>query len=97
VAVINPPITTIASGFCVSDPIPLDIAAGNNPIAAISAVITTGLILEATPASIAKSIGFFSFIFFLNTDTSITPFCTQIPNNAIKPTPAEIPNIVPVV
>ncbi len=35
--------TTIASGFCVSLPIPFETAAGNNPIAAIKAVMTTGL------------------------------------------------------
>ena len=44
-----PPITTLASGLELSEPIPCDIAAGNRPIAAINAVIITGLILDATP------------------------------------------------
>ena len=50
VLVIRPPITTIASGFDASDPMPCDIAAGNKPIAAIKAVITTGRKRSATPA-----------------------------------------------
>src|SRR5882724_9955587 len=35
VELINPPITTIASGFCVSLPMPVDTAAGKSPMAAI--------------------------------------------------------------
>ena len=46
VELINPPMTTMARGFWVSLPIPLDTAAGSKPIAAISAVITTGLTLD---------------------------------------------------
>ena len=42
VAVIKPPIITIANGFWDSEPIPELNAAGNNPIDAINAVITTG-------------------------------------------------------
>lgn len=34
VAVISPPIITIASGFWLSDPMPVDTAAGIKPIAA---------------------------------------------------------------
>ena len=48
-----PPITTLASGRELSDPIPVEMAAGNNPIAAMSAVIITGLILNSTPCFIA--------------------------------------------
>ena len=49
VELISPPMTTMASGFWVSLPIPLDTAAGINPIAAIKAVITTGRTLDWTP------------------------------------------------
>ena len=59
VALINPPITTIAKGFCVSEPMPVETAAGIKPIAAINAVITTGLILEFTPNRIACASGIF--------------------------------------
>ena len=50
VLVIKPPITTIAKGFEASEPIPCDIAAGNKPIVAIMAVITTGRKRSATPS-----------------------------------------------
>ena len=49
-----PPITTLASGRELSEPIPVEMAAGNNPIAAMSAVIMTGLILNCTPCFIAS-------------------------------------------
>ncbi len=45
-----PPITTLANGRELSDPIPWETAAGNKPIAAISAVIITGLMRELTPS-----------------------------------------------
>jgi len=32
----------MARGFCVSEPIPVEIAAGSNPMAAIMAVVMTG-------------------------------------------------------
>ncbi len=74
VDVTSPPITTIAKGFCVSLPIPVLTAAGNKPIAAISAVITTGRMRERTPSEIALSIDIFSSRFFLKTLINITPF-----------------------
>ncbi len=49
VAEISPPMITIASGFCDSEPIPVDSAAGRSPIEAINAVITTGLVRDFTP------------------------------------------------
>ncbi|MNI31889.1 hypothetical protein D3C73_857840 [compost metagenome] len=49
VADISPPIMTIASGFCDSEPIPVESAAGNNPIEAINAVMTTGRVRDLTP------------------------------------------------
>ena len=49
VAVINPEITTTARGRWVSDPIPVERAAGSNPRPAIRAVITTGRTRESAP------------------------------------------------
>ena len=49
-------------------------AAGIKPIAAINAVIITGLTLESTPEYIASFKGIFSSKFFLKTLISITPF-----------------------
>jgi len=54
VAVIKPPITTLAKGRWVSEPIPVLIAAGNKPMAAIKAVITTGRILLFVPSRTEK-------------------------------------------
>ena len=48
-----PPITTLASGLELSDPIPCEMAAGNKPIAAINAVIITGRTFEFNPSLIA--------------------------------------------
>ena len=42
VEVMSPPMMTIANGRCVSDPIACDMAAGNSPSDARSAVISTG-------------------------------------------------------
>ena len=41
VAVINPPMTTVASGFCTSAPAPTAIAIGMKPTMATSAVVST--------------------------------------------------------
>lgn len=49
VAVIKPPIITIAKGFWDSEPIPVESAAGIKPILAIRAVMITGLVLVFTP------------------------------------------------
>ena len=74
VAETRPPITTIAKGREVSEPIPVDVAAGISPMAAISAVITTGRILAITPERTATSKCILSFKFFLNRDNRITLF-----------------------
>ena len=51
----TPPMITRAKGRELSDPIPVEMAAGNKPIASIKAVIITGLTLECTPALIAPN------------------------------------------
>jgi len=58
VALINPPIMTIAKGFCVSEPIPVERAAGVKPIEAIIAVIKTGRVQAFMPSLIASCKGF---------------------------------------
>src|SRR6185312_2826469 len=103
VLVMSPPITTTASGFEASEPIPLDRAAGKRPMAAIMAVITTGRSLSATPSFIAspKEVHavwcLSSVIFDLNLVIRITPFCTHMPKSAIKPIPAEMLKFMPVI
>ena len=49
VAVINPPITTVANGRCTSAPDEFDNAIGKKPKAATVAVINTGLNLTRVP------------------------------------------------
>ena len=97
VDVTSPPITTIAKGFCVSLPTPVDKAAGIKPIMAISAVITTGRTLDITPSLIATFKCIFASRFFRNTLIKITPFCIHTPNKAIKPIPALILKLMPVI
>ncbi|MNS23503.1 hypothetical protein D3C72_553200 [compost metagenome] len=81
---------------------PVHIAAGNNPIAAIKAVMITGRIRVSTPSRSASAnvqVGWClsSTILCLNLVIRITPFCTQIPNKAINPIPAEILKLMPVI
>ncbi|MNY18119.1 hypothetical protein D3C86_1514770 [compost metagenome] len=90
VEVTRPPITTIANGFWVSEPTPVLIAAGIRPIAAISAVITTGRMRDTTPWCIASSRCILASRFLRNSVIRITPFCIHTPNSAINPIPAEI-------
>ena len=47
--------TTIASGFCVCDPIPCESAAGNSPSVATSVVISTGR--KRCSAALARGLG----------------------------------------
>ena len=86
--------TTIANGFCVSEPMPVEIAAGKSPNIAIIAVITTGRTRDATPSRIAILRGCLCNRFCLKTEIKITPFWIQMPNNAMKPIPAEIEKFV---
>jgi len=96
VAEINPPITTVANGFCTSAPAEVDNAMGRKPNDATAAVMMTGLkrvckpfftrsIMSVTP----------SFSSRLNSAMSTIPFSTATPNKAMKPTPAEIEKSMP--
>ncbi|HWB25330.1 MAG TPA: hypothetical protein VG738_07610 [Chitinophagaceae bacterium] len=76
VDVIKPPIATVAKGFCDSEPMPVEIAAGSKPIATINAVITTGLILETTPCKMASLIG---NIFIAACHVSAFNYCRYLP------------------
>ncbi|MNE87260.1 hypothetical protein D3C80_1844410 [compost metagenome] len=91
-----PPTIIIANGFWISEPIPVDNAAGSNPKDPIRAIITTGRILLWTPSEIAfrKPIPAFKFSFI--TPINTIPSMALTPNRMINPIPAEIPKIVPV-
>ena len=79
VAQIKPPITTRARGLELSDPIPVDNAAGNSPMVAIKAVISTGRMREFTPRFTAVNSGF--------SPRSLSRFCLKA---VVSRTPSRI-------
>ena len=91
VEVINPPITTVASGRCTSAPTVVAIAMGINPSEATSAVIRTGrnrCWAAFNAACLGPTDSEVSTCCMVETNT--TPFNTATPNKAINPTPAVI-------
>ena len=87
---------TMANGRCDSEPMPWLTAAGIRPMAAIAAVMTTGRTRERTLSFTAHDNANRSFRLCLISEIIITPFWIQIPNNAMKPIPAEIEKLNPV-
>ena len=93
VAVINPPITTVANGFWTSAPALLLIAIGRNPREATAAVNITGLNLTLVPSFILSyTLSIPCFLSSLKYPINTIPFNTATPKRAINPTPAEILN-----
>ena len=93
VAVISPPITTVASGLCTSAPTLVEIAIGRNPSAAAEAVSKTALKRSFDPCIISSSESSIPSCFnSLKCSINTIPLRTAIPKRAIKPTPAEILN-----
>src|SRR5690606_39573331 len=93
VAEINPPIITVAKGFCTSAPALVLNAIGKKPKLATDAVIKTGLSLVFAPSIILGIISFQpSFSNRLKVAINTIPFRTATPNKAINPTPADILN-----
>ena len=91
VADTKPPITTVAKGRCTSAPAFVEIAIGKKPSAAAAAVNITGRRRSLAPLIILSFISSIpSFFNSLKCSINTIPFSTAIPNNAIKPTPAEI-------
>ena len=74
VAEISPPMTTTANGFWVSDPMPVESAAGSNPNPAIKAVMTMGRTRDMAPSRMAVPVSLPSFRRSLKTLTKMTPF-----------------------
>ena len=96
VAVNNPPITTVAKGFCTSPPAPWDNAIGKKPSEATKAVIITGRNRSVVPMiTICFKSVIPSFFKALNSAINTIPFKTATPKSAIKPTAAEILNGMP--
>ena len=90
-----PPITTVASGRCTSAPVPTLRAIGTNPRLATSAVINTGRSLVSAPCLMDSSMLSPRSRNCRMNDSITTPLRTAIPDNAMKPTPAEIDSGIP--
>ncbi len=88
-ALINPPITTVASGRWTSAPSPLLKAIGKKPNDATNAVIKTGRSLLILPFTTTCCKLFSPFLRIrLNSANNTIPLSTATPNKAINPTPA---------
>ena len=89
VAVIKPPITTVANGRCTSAPALALKAIGRKPSEATLAVISTGRRRMSVPLRTRSSTSSTpSFFNCWNVLISTIPFSTATPKSAMKPTPA---------
>src|SRR6266446_593065 len=92
VEVINPPITTVASGLWTSAPVPVAIAIGTKPSEATRAVISTGRTRSIAPLKIAPPTSSPSSNRPRIDAMRTSPLRTATPDTAIKPTAAETEN-----
>ena len=88
--VTRPPMTTVASGRWTSAPAEVASAIGRKPSDATNAVINTGRNRVSAARRAASRGGRPSSRRWTTLDRSTTPFSTAMPNNAMKPTPAEM-------
>lgn len=88
VELINPPTTTVASGFCISEPVPVVNSIGIKLKIAMDAVISTGLNLSRLPLMMASRSSIPSSRNCDILETSTTPFKTATPNRTTNPTEA---------
>ncbi len=96
VDVTMPPMTTVASGRCTSAPVPCDSAIGRNPMAATSAVISTGFRRSAAPAMVASRMPRPSRSRSARMAASMTtPLSTATPKSAMNPIDADRFSVMP--
>jgi hypothetical protein len=81
----KPATITIANGFCVSDPIPVDSAAGNKPTQATSAVMMMGRTRSKAASRVALVMSIPSRRSLFMYEIRITPVYTDPPLNASSP------------
>jgi len=95
--IIEPPMTTIASGFCVCEPMPFETAAGNRPIIATSVVIRHGRRRFSAASRAASTIDkpSTSRRRWKYVTTKIAS-CTAMPKMEMKPIAADTEKCVPV-
>lgn len=92
-----PPTIIIASGFCTSEPMPVDSAAGNSPIDPISAIIIIGLMRLCTALDMASLSDVFFRRFSFITAMRMILLIVFTPKRMMKPIPADMPKTVPVI
>ncbi len=92
VAVMRPPMTTVARGRCTSAPLVVESAIGMKPRAATVAVMSTGRSLDSPAFSMMRSSGspIVDWRRLLTELIRTIPFRTETPNKAMNPMPAEI-------
>ena len=90
VEVMSPPMTTVASGRCISAPSLVDRAIGRNPRLATMAVMRTGLSRVMAVSKLILASGTPDSRKFSAALTQTSPLSTATPNSAMNPTPAEI-------
>src|SRR5271170_4742727 len=82
---IRPATITIAKGFCVSEPMPVESAAGSNPRQATSAVIMMGRSRKREASRVAVRMSLFSSRSLLINETRMTAVSTDTPIRARSP------------
>ena len=92
VALMTPPMTTVASGRWTSAPMPVLKAIGTKPSAATSVVISTGRRRVRAASSTACSRSMPRCLSRRIVETSSMSSSTATPESAMKPTAAEIEN-----
>src|SRR6478752_3649623 len=84
----TPTTTTVANGRCTSEPAPFDIAIGKKPRAATAPVVRTARSAWTAPSRIAFGKGLPSANARSTSVVMTTPFNTEMPPSAMKPTAA---------
>ena len=92
VALMTPPITTVASGRCTSAPMPVLVAMGTKPNAATSVVISTGRRRIRAACSMACSRSRPRARSCRTVETSSMSSSTATPERTTNPTAAEMEN-----
>src|SRR4029077_7582596 len=85
----KPATITMAKGFCVSEPMPVESAAGRRPRQATSAVIMIGRRRSSEASRVAVRISLFSSRSLLIYETRITAVSTETPISASSPSTEE--------
>ena len=92
VAVIKPPMTTMARGFCISAPEPCASAIGTKPSAGPTPVMKTALAFSIRPSTMARSSGRPILMRWRMPPITTSPLSTATLERQMNPTAAETEN-----